>query len=483
MSINVTTDRWLVKMKNVLSEENKMIMVSIIISIVSVFSPYIGISIMAVLACKYAFEKNYKTVLFFVCIILFQNMTAIVGAYRFNRVSTTLFLLMKEIMIYGCVSIGLIRMRKVGKGLLSMLFFGCLLGTSFLLSDAPFMSRFISLRELLLPFVCFGFGYVIQLSDKQFRGLVNFIVKSAMVVGLIGLMEKVFWGMKIWEILPLNQYNINKGTEFSFYRDVIPMNYVTFDFLQITGKTMERLVSIFADPLITGHYLFLAFLLADYYSKKNVFIKLFLIITSLLTLSKGIMLSFIIYGVFSVIKLFKYSDMKKLMRWSCIVFSIGLVVFYRFMMAYAPNSATIIHINGFIRGLSNLSVLGSGLGKAGTITGATTGTAKSLLAAESYIGILIIQVGLVGFAFFAYSWFEVFRVMFKTMKIKKNSIVASICVELISVMIESLFSESAITIVGTGLTFILAGYVYKNIKNNTCEVYDESRNYNISCSN
>lgn len=116
------------------------------------------------------------------------------------------------------------------------------------------------------------------------------------------------------------------------------MNYVTFDFLQITGKTMERLVSIFADPLITGHYLFLAFLLADYYSKKNVFIKLFLIITSLLTLSKGIMLSFIIYGVFSVIKLFKYSDMKKLMRWSCIVFSIGLVVFYRFMMAYAPNS-------------------------------------------------------------------------------------------------------------------------------------------------
>ena len=73
--------------------------------------------------------------------------------------------------------------------------------------------------------------------------------------------------------------------------------------------------------------------------------------------------------------------------------------------------------------------------------------------------------------------------MFKTMKIKKNSIVASICVELISVMIESLFSESAITIVGTGLTFILAGYVYKNIKNNTCEVYDESRNYNISCSN
>ena len=134
-------------------------------------------------------------------------------------------------------------------------------------------------------------------------------------------------------------------------------------------------------------------------------------------------------------------------------------LFYRFMMAYAPNSATIIHINGFIRGLSNLSVLGSGLGKAGTITGATTGTAKSLLAAESYIGVLIIQVGLVGFAFFAYSWFEVFRVMFKTMKIKKNSIVASICVELISVMIESLFSESAITIVGTGLTFILAGYV------------------------
>ena len=80
-----------------------------------------------------------------------------------------------------------------------------------------------------------------------------------MVVGLIGLMEKVFWGMKIWEILPLNQYNINKGTEFSFYRDVIPMNYVTFDFLQITGKTMERLVSIFADPLITGHYLFFSF--------------------------------------------------------------------------------------------------------------------------------------------------------------------------------------------------------------------------------
>lgn len=127
---------------------------------------------------------------------------------------------------------------------------------SFLLSDVKLFSKIISVRQLLLPFICFYYGANIKYEEHNMENITKIIVISGIVIGVFGIIETFVIGDSIWTALPMEQYQANKGTTFTFYNGV-PLNYYTWDYYSVVGKPLRRMVSIFVDPLMTGHYLFL----------------------------------------------------------------------------------------------------------------------------------------------------------------------------------------------------------------------------------
>ena len=155
---------------------------------------------------------------------------------------------------------------------------------------------------------------------------------------------------------------------------------------------------------------------------------------------------------------------KKIKQMLAILFGfviLGFVCIYRFVMVYMPTSSIVVHMNGFVKGMSSASLFGYGLGKAGTMTGQLSGTNGSILTAESYIGTLIAQIGIVGFAIFFIFWLYIILRLIKRGIVRRCLISYGSAIMLVSVLVESLWSESSIAIVGSGLYFVYAGIGFR----------------------
>lgn len=86
-----------------------------------------------------------------------------------------------------------------------------------------------------------------------------------------------------------------------------------------------------------------------------------------------------------------------------------------------------------------------------------------MLTAESFIGTLTVQTGYLGLFIFLCFWIYVFFKILKSGKILKNSFCYNSAILLLAVITESLFSESSISIVGTGMYFVFAGLSMKKV--------------------
>jgi len=147
---------------------------------------------------------------------------------------------------------------------------------------------------------------------------------------------------------------------------------------------------------------------------------------------------------------------KKLLR----AFTIGLVLTIMYFLAsYSGNSgeatASTNHIDGLLMGLSTANLAGNGLGTAGVTATALTGAETTVR--ESYIGVLFAQIGYVGgLAFIGFILAEGKQLLdlYRTYK-SKFLILSFTC--LLGVFTCSIFSESAISIMGTEIYFIIIG--------------------------
>ena len=404
-------------------------------------------------------QNNYYTALFFILFSIVQNIILIIGANRFSPTITTLFSLSKEIMIYGCVVIGLLRSRGMKKSLLYFIAFLIIIIIGFSTSSASTYAKVVSIRQLLLPFICLIFGSQINLNSVGLEKLIKIIIKSAIIIGVIGILELVVFKDSIWKMLPVYQYQVNKGTTYEFYMGV-PLNYYTWDYYDLIHRVVRRLVSVFADPLITGHYLFLGFVLSDAvlpYGKKQIFTKCFLAISALLTLSKGVYISFAVYILMKIIRGKSYKDIVIYIFSVIIGISIISILLYHITTVYLPTSSIGVHFKGLVDGFKDLSFLGNGLGNAGGITGILNDTDSSSLSSESYVGVLTAQIGLIGLLVYIIYFMTNMFLNLRRYKAENITVFFSATVLLFSVLLESILSESSISILGTGLYFLLAG--------------------------
>lgn len=432
-----------------------------IIPLLSIVSPWVGILLMLASVLYYGVKCDYRTLLLFICLILVQEITLVIGANRFSKSTTTIYSLLKEVMFYGCVLLYVLKKKRIMRDVLLCTVFGISIIVAFYLSEASLYARILGFRQIMLPFVCYFFGRVLDISDNNLKKISKFIVVSAIAIGGLGLIERFVIGDRLWNALPLWQYEVNKGTTFRFRND-LPENFTTYDYVAITGTITRRLVSTFVNPLVTAHFLFLSFIVADTFNVKNKnLIKVFLFLCSIFTLSKGIFLAYLFYFAFHAIRRVDYRSMRWVTRVGAIILGVVFMGLYQLVVRYMPTSSTAIHMNGFMRAFENISLFGNGLGTAGVMTGILTGASGKLLTSESYIGTLSVQLGYLGIVIFIIFWMlAIYRLLDRGKK-GKSKLYFNSAILLIAVLAESLFSESSIAIVGTGMYFVMAGIAIK----------------------
>lgn len=446
---------------------------TLIIPALCLINPLISIIYTYFLVLYFIVKNNCYSFLFFIYFCFFQNITLIVFANSFTQLYTTLFSLSKEIMLYGILLTNLLNFRKKVYNLLLFLAFLLVLILSFFISNSDFYSKILTIRQLLLPFVCFYFGYYVKANSKDLKVIFKTIVNLCIITAIIGLIE--FFLMKdfFWHMVPIDKYEINKGTTFVFYNGV-PLNFYTFDFVDIIGTPLHRLVSHFGDPLITAHYLFLGFCLCDivYDNKSRKFLKILLFVSSILTLCKGLIICYFIYFIVKMLKKIKSSMIKKRLIMTLIAFAITFFLAYIISNKFLPNSSIVIHINGFINGIIGVGLIGNGIGTAGVITGVVSGNEISA-ASESFLGVLSYQLGYIGLLI--YILFFAF-IIIKYLYLKSNNYLKIFNIALTltcSIFFESFLSESSVGIVATGLYFIISGCILNFWRSN----YENNSNY------
>ena len=430
----------------------------ILVPFLCFISPIVSIVFVYFMCFLMIIKSDDISLLFFVLFCFIQNITLIVFANKFSATETTLFSLSKEMMAYTIICTNFFRKGKSWKYFTAPVIFLLLLGVSFLTSKSAIYSKVLTIRQLLLPFVCFFLGYFINCSKDKLKRIYRIIVYLSIITSIIGLFEIFLFKNSLWDKLPLLQYQINKGTDFDFYNNV-PLNYYTWDFYDLTGNAVRRLVSHFGDPLITAHYLFLGFCLCDqcgFSIKKNSIIKVLLFVSIFLTLCKGAYISLLIYLCLYLLRRLNWGKIKKiiiiLVPSSVVIF----IVVYNFALKILPNSSIVVHLSGFLNGVFNSSLFGNGIGTAGVITGIVGGT-EITASSESFIGILTFQLGYIGLFVFILFFSIVILDMLKKYYKNHHKDLFYLIVILLSVLMESLFSESSIGIVATGLYFAFSG--------------------------
>ena len=145
--------------------QNKVIILltCFLIPLLTFISPALAIVFIYAFGFFLLLKSDYKFLIFFTCFIFVQNILLVLCANKFTPTTNTLYSLSKEIMLYAfCLkSLFVVKDRKAKCLIVIIAALYILLNVvSFFRSDAEFMSKVISIRQLFLPFVCFFFTFL-----------------------------------------------------------------------------------------------------------------------------------------------------------------------------------------------------------------------------------------------------------------------------------------------------------------------------------
>ena len=314
-------------------------------------------------------------------------------------------------------------------------------------------TKFVCFRQLMTPVILILYGRCLNISQDEKVDFLKFIINMGVFQAIFGIVEEFILGDKFW--LALNISSLFKAKGFS--RWVIagmPGNYYSADFYSIIGRSVRRLVGITTDPLLTAHFLafcivILLFLDVD----KKIFKIVLLSIATFLTLSKGAIL------IVAISFLYKVWIKNRKVAIFLIVFAItGLVGIIHSNILRTVS----IHLAGLTTAAESISIIGGGIGTSGNL--ASLG-GKSTTSGESFFGMILGQLGIIGLLLFIW----MIKRMTKLLFAEKNKIyVYAIIAYIIAITIEAIVSESAINFVGSGVAFIALGIfsVRKNVNKN-----------------
>ncbi len=350
--------------------------------------------------------------------------------------------------------------RKVKRTDIILLLFLALSVTNVLFQSYSITIALSSLRQILLIFGCYYLGISARIKKDSEYKIIDCLIFFAILASIFSL---VFYSLNEndWSSLGYTKYWINKtGYQPSY------TSFYTFDF----GFKLKRMVSFYADPLALAHNLGLALILLFHTSKKRYISKFIILVVFLLTFSKSSYLLLIFY-FFSV--LFFKTNSKTIRR--IIVICAGIIgVGMLFILSgkITDTSSSGKHLFSLLYGLRNISLFGKGIGNVGYNAGISGLVDYDTAYNERFFATCTGQVGLVG-TILVYTFLIIMITRcINAYFVRKDNLAKAVAICLISITVESLVSASAISMIGTGSYFILAGIVsarQSNISN--LEVY------------
>ncbi len=387
---------------------------------------------------------------FMVCTVL-QNFVLVICSSYMNGTETQLIILLKELIVYACGAIYFVKHRLTRVELTDCIFVLFIFYSLFNIAalSPSFGSGIIGFRQLLVIFMCFYFGRAIKLnSEEQISVILQYIVGAAIIISVVGFIIMLIPG-NVWENIGYGKYWYNKTgtTNYSY------INFYTWDF----GKELKRFVSIFADPLACAHFLGIAFVIMFIQTKRRILQKLIVVLALIFGMSKAsVVLIVCIIGVKN------YSKIKSSFMRGIFIFllacmgGLGIVYLSRYTSSLQRATSIGNHFSAFLYGINNISLLGSGYGSTG-YNAIMMGAEVNSKFGESFFATCIGQIGILGTSLLYFFIIIIGIDIFKRYRYYSRECDLISLILIVSVTLESLFSASAISMLGTGFYFILAG--------------------------
>lgn len=415
-------------------------------------------------------RKDLYALKYFTLYTFFQNIVLIYFSPSLSSLDTQLFIAYKELVVYFLailffLSNGFGRFNNDILSKLVLLLLAFVFIFNLVRPNAPLSAKLLSLRQILIPFVCLLFGYSIVATREQIIKYFRVLIILVLILCLCGLLIYLYEPRSFWDNMNFRTYFLNKnGSVF----EGAYSNFFSHDF----GGPFPRFVSFMADPIATAHIIGLSFVYLFFVCKRKLIIlKLLIFVCAILCFSKSLL-----FLLFTTILLLVYLNIEK--KALQVLFVIGSIVSLFVLFALAQlyvgglesDTASGNHLKSLIYAVNNNSAMGMGLGSAGYLAGITGGDIE-IEYNESFLAMLIAQIGLVGTTVF-YSYFLLkIKQMINIYRKSRDSYMLFAIIIFTDVVLESIVSGSSIAMLGTGLYFILPGLILRNhIRLNTGRV-------------
>lgn len=414
-----------------------------------------GIMVILLLVCSV--NRNTHTVIYFVMCTVFQNVILVLMSSGISSRETTTIIILKESLVYICAIVFFLKNKIYDFKLQEVLCVIFVIVSIFNLVRAQSINLGVTaLRQITIIVTCYYFGC--SLKNVKLEKIFSFIVLISVIVGIIGI-GLFFLNDEQWIQMGYADYWNNKTgavTKYSF------TNFYTYDL----GVRLKRLVSTFVDPLACSHFIGIGFLVVFIADNKNSYIlKIFITILMLMGITKSSVVLIV-----STIFILNYSKinlryLRYLFLIICIIFGLVAINILSIKVSSLSQSTSISnHFNAFIYGLTNATLLGNGLG--------TTGYNALIMGLENYdsnynesfFALSIAQIGIVGVITIYGFLFMCIKHNYKLYRITNNKYILVILILSIDLFLESFFSASSISMLGTGLYCVLNGISYSFYK-------------------
>jgi hypothetical protein len=373
----------------------------------------VAFGVMVVLLFGYVWALRERPVVLVVGLLIWLTVERLVVAWLSPRLdSTTLTWLLgyKEFFFPFMFVAGLPRARvtwNAGSRLVRVvdvaaIAFGIAIVVALALSTAPLNERVLYARRFAeLPLVYLA-ARLLPIRMAEARAIVVSIVVVAIPVALFGFMERTFLESEIWRsLVPVaHYYHLSEQAGLNAYAPVETiLNGLPFSFYQwnLSAEPIRRLVSTYLEPTTLAVYFGLAaaMALAVWPKRRRAYLVAgVLAAAAALTLGKAGLLVLAVAGGYAiaanvVARLRRPSTVVGIAGIIALVVAAGAVV----MVALGFWAGVLAHVQGFKEGLDSAAraPLGYGLGYGGDFGIGQT-------AAESSVGVMLVQIGLQGTA-------------------------------------------------------------------------------------
>lgn len=422
-------------------------------------------AIMTFLFVFYFKKLNYL----FVNLVLFtilQNLiiglgTAMLGTHTSG--ATVKFLLVyKEVLIILFVTFALLKFAKEINLLkfekITLLLIPAVILYSFVVSNAGLDAKTYYLRTFLTFFISYSAGrllfFGLKNKTRELQYILTFIVYSGIIVAIFGFVF-MFIGQhshvwRDWFNLGLiNQAKTGRFTEFPDWRT------------QLGDYILPRMFSIFFDAISLSYFFTTALICSMLRTKKNLLLDLILFLSLVSTVGKGAIMILLIVVVWSLLIIKKVVKVKKLTTILIASFFISFILISQFSF----KSSIDVHFAGLLQPLQSSphNPLGKGIGIGGNYHAMNSeGPAWefSETGAESFIGVLVYQLGYPGMIAFFIFFIGIIATLASNIRDENpnNKLLIIMSGTMFSIIVASMFQEGAMGINFTGILVILIGY-------------------------